>query len=256
MPWYVVGLIHAMESGQHFGTHLHNGDPLTAPTVHVPRHRPRPTGGPFTFVESAVDALRLDGLDKVQRWSVERVLYQLELFNGTGYRRDHPECLTPYLWSGTQHYHSGKYVEDHEFDAQEVSEQIGAAAILRAAIDIEPDILPGGEPVPADAVGPAEPASLSADSYRKAPPEDPPIDSMADSTIGNIALGVKAGSWAVAGNEVSNAIGTANTPAGFDWAAFATHLLSSQTFMLSIVTAIGMAAIWLERRRHKNAGHF
>ena len=35
-PWYVVGVIHALESSLNFGRHLHNGDPLTARTVQVP----------------------------------------------------------------------------------------------------------------------------------------------------------------------------------------------------------------------------
>ena len=28
VPWYFIGLIHHMESGQNFNCHLHNGDPL------------------------------------------------------------------------------------------------------------------------------------------------------------------------------------------------------------------------------------
>ena len=30
VPWFVVALIHLMESGGNFRTHLHNGDPLSA----------------------------------------------------------------------------------------------------------------------------------------------------------------------------------------------------------------------------------
>ena len=36
MPWYVVAVIHQMEAGGDFTRHLHNGDPLTARTRHVP----------------------------------------------------------------------------------------------------------------------------------------------------------------------------------------------------------------------------
>ena len=32
VPWYVIGIIHEMEGGLNFSTHLHNGDPLTART--------------------------------------------------------------------------------------------------------------------------------------------------------------------------------------------------------------------------------
>ena len=36
VPWYVIGMIHEMEGGLNFATHLHNGDPLTHRTVQVP----------------------------------------------------------------------------------------------------------------------------------------------------------------------------------------------------------------------------
>jgi lysozyme family protein len=40
MPWYVVAVIHNMEAGMDFTRHLHNGDPLTARTTHVPAGPP------------------------------------------------------------------------------------------------------------------------------------------------------------------------------------------------------------------------
>src|SRR5271167_4393505 len=43
IPWYFVAVIHNMECSLNFNTQLHNGDPLTARTVHVPAGRP-PTG--------------------------------------------------------------------------------------------------------------------------------------------------------------------------------------------------------------------
>ncbi len=36
IPWYIVAAIHNMESSQNFSKHLHNGDPLSARTIHVP----------------------------------------------------------------------------------------------------------------------------------------------------------------------------------------------------------------------------
>jgi lysozyme family protein len=39
VPWYVVGVIHNMEGSLNFATHLHNGDPLSARTVQVPRRQ-------------------------------------------------------------------------------------------------------------------------------------------------------------------------------------------------------------------------
>ena len=47
-PWYVVGVIHALESSLNFGRHLHHGDPLTARTVQVPAGRPKTGKPPFS----------------------------------------------------------------------------------------------------------------------------------------------------------------------------------------------------------------
>lgn len=135
MPWYVVGVIHNMESGQSFACHLHNGDPLIARTVHVPAGRP-PTGAPpFTWEASATDALSQRGLQGQADWSLPAMLYRIEGYNGFGYRLHHPGVLTPYLWSFTSHYTAGKYVADGSFSATAVSAQCGAAALLRRLAD-------------------------------------------------------------------------------------------------------------------------
>ena len=86
VPWYVVGIIHAMEASLNFKTHLHNGDPLTARTVQVPRGRPPFGTPPFEWEDSAIDALTLKDLDDVRVWSIERIAFQLEAYNGWGYR--------------------------------------------------------------------------------------------------------------------------------------------------------------------------
>src|SRR5713101_923542 len=131
IPWYVIGVIHCMEGSLNFGTHLHNGDPLNARTVHVPAGRP-PTGQPpFTWEESALDALKFDHLADWRDWSIPGILYRLEEYNGFGYRTRHPEILTPYLWSFSNHYESGKYVADGRFAPTAVSDQCGAAVLLR-----------------------------------------------------------------------------------------------------------------------------
>jgi hypothetical protein len=48
MPWYIPAVIHSLESGQRFDRHLHNGDPLTNRTTHVPAGRPPRGNPPFT----------------------------------------------------------------------------------------------------------------------------------------------------------------------------------------------------------------
>src|SRR5207249_2393594 len=78
VPWYVVGVIHAMEAGLSFAGHLHNGDPLTERTVHEPRNRPAAGQPPFKWEESATDALRFENFHKVSDWSLAGTLYRLE----------------------------------------------------------------------------------------------------------------------------------------------------------------------------------
>lgn len=130
-PWALVALIHQMEAGGDFSCHLHNGDPLTARTVQVPAGRPKQGTPPFTWETSAEDALRLKNLDRWQDWSLPGILYKLEGYNGWGYRQHHPEVLSPYLWSGSNHYQSGKYIADGRWSDSAVSRQIGVAALLR-----------------------------------------------------------------------------------------------------------------------------
>jgi lysozyme family protein len=131
IPWYFIGLIHNMESGMSFSRHLHNGDPLTARTKHVPAGRPVEGSPPFTWEESAADSLRYQKLDKWRDWSLPGLLYKLEEYNGWGYRLKHPHVLSPYLWSFSNHYTKGKYVADGTWSESATSKQCGAAVLLR-----------------------------------------------------------------------------------------------------------------------------
>ncbi|MDO5656243.1 MAG: hypothetical protein Q4G27_08900 [Flavobacteriaceae bacterium] len=131
VPWFFVALVHTMESGRNFNTHLHNGDPLTKRTRQVPKGRPATGQPPFTWEESAIDALRFKNLHKESDWSLPKTLYQLENYNGWGYRLYHKHVFSPYLWSYSHHYRSGKYVADGTWSNTAVSGQAGAAVILR-----------------------------------------------------------------------------------------------------------------------------
>jgi lysozyme family protein/peptidoglycan hydrolase-like protein with peptidoglycan-binding domain len=129
VPWYVVGIIHMLESSGNFSTHLHNGDPLSARTVHVPAGRPAKGSPPFTWEESAADALAGQGLGRWRDWSVPGTLYVFERYNGFGYR---PRGIpSPYLWSFSNHYSKGKFVADGRFSPSAVSQQCGSGVLLR-----------------------------------------------------------------------------------------------------------------------------
>ena len=130
-PWYFVAAIHNMESSLRMNRHLHNGDPLTERTRHVPAGRPATGEPPFTWEESAIDALKLRRIDRVADWSLERLLYELEGYNGWGYRLYHAHVKSPYLWSFSNQYTSGKYVADGRWSDTAVSRQCGAAVIVK-----------------------------------------------------------------------------------------------------------------------------
>lgn len=139
IPWHAVALIHSMEKGSDVGAfhcHLHNGDPLSDRTIHVPAHRPPPSAGdpPFTWEASAKDALGIEGFLTETDWSTPHLLYLLEKYNGFGTRRHH-QMATPYLWSFSSLYASGKYVADGTWSASAVSQQAGAATILKRALE-------------------------------------------------------------------------------------------------------------------------
>lgn len=129
IPWYVIAIIHCMEASLSFDTHLHNGDPLTNRTVQVPAGRPKAGKPPFTWEESAKDALTFDKLNLWTDWSIAGILYKLELYNGLGYYRQ--GINSPYLWSYSNQYTKGKYVQDGRYDPNAISKQCGAAVLLR-----------------------------------------------------------------------------------------------------------------------------
>jgi len=131
VPWFVIAGIHYLETGLRFDRHLHNGDSLSARTHHVPRSRP-PGNPPFTWEESAIDALKYANMTGWKEWSLSGILFKMEKYNGWGYRKFHSNVLSPYLWSFSNHYIRGKYAADGKFDHNLVSQQAGAATLLKA----------------------------------------------------------------------------------------------------------------------------
>src|SRR5690242_19020871 len=95
VPAHVVAVIHSLEASCNFKAHLHNGDPLTGRTRHVPEGRPTGGNPPFQWFESAIDALTVQHLDEWTDWSVRGIAYVLERYNGFGYRRHHPNVKSP-----------------------------------------------------------------------------------------------------------------------------------------------------------------
>ena len=152
MPWYVIGMWHYRESNNDFRGVLHNGEKILGTgrkTTLVPAGR-----GPFTtWEEAAVDALRIKNLQNIRDWTVERIGYESERFNGFGYMKF--GVNSPYLWSGTNLYSMGKYVADGRYDPNHVDKQLGVMAIMRRIYDLHFATEPQKQsaPLPPEPVG-------------------------------------------------------------------------------------------------------
>jgi lysozyme family protein len=136
VPWFIIAVIHEREASQDWDGSLAQGDPWNRVSVHVPAGR-----GPFqSWEEAAVDAL-VNCAPHVARWndwSAGGALTLLEQYNGLGYAsRGVP---SPYVWSGTDQYRSGKYVRDGVYDPTVVDRQLGCAGLLKAMMAFDPNI--------------------------------------------------------------------------------------------------------------------
>jgi lysozyme family protein len=136
VPWFVIAVIHERESSQDWTGSLAQGDPWNRVSVHVPAGR-----GPFkSWEEGAIDALvncpPFAARNKDR--SIGGLLTMLEQYNGLGYAsRGLP---SPYVWSGTDQYKSGKYVRDGVFDPNAVDQQLGCAGLLFAMMALDPSV--------------------------------------------------------------------------------------------------------------------
>lgn len=145
VPLALVPLIHCQEMGSDLGVfkaYLGNGQPFNKKTTIVPKGR-----GPFeSWKAGAIDAIRLDGLDTVKEWTLERMLFELEGFNGFGYRKH--GINSPYVWCFTNHYSKGRYVRDRVFDANAESKNIGCFALYKMLCEADSDFILGGDETP------------------------------------------------------------------------------------------------------------
>jgi lysozyme family protein len=133
VPWAVIAAIHERECSQDWTGSLAQGDPWNGISVHVPAGR-----GPFkSWEEAAIDALVncAPHAARNRDWSIGGTLTKLEEYNGLGYAsRGVP---SPYLWSGTDQYRSGKYVRDGVYDPDAVDSQLGCAGLLMAMMALD-----------------------------------------------------------------------------------------------------------------------
>ena len=131
-----MAVTHEREAGQRWDRQLGQGDPLNQVSIHVPKGR-----GPFnTWEDGAVDALMSCSpfASRNKDWGIGGTLAMLEQYNGLGYAAK--GLPSPYIWSGTDQYRSGKYVADHVFDPGVVDRQLGCAGLIMAMMQIDPTI--------------------------------------------------------------------------------------------------------------------
>lgn len=140
VPWFIIAVIHEREASQDWDTQLGQGDPLHSVSVHVPQGR-----GPFaTWEDGAYDALVNSSPHAAinRDWSPGGALTLLEEYNGLGYaNRGIP---SPYVWSGTDQYASGKYIRDGVFDPTAIDQQLGCAGLIKSMMKLDPSISFGG----------------------------------------------------------------------------------------------------------------
>jgi len=160
VPWFMVAVIHMREASMNFAGVLHNGEKIIGTgrkTKLVPAGR-----GPFaTWEEAALDALTMPphALDRVRSWTLARLLYEIEKYNGFGYLG---KCNSPYLWSWTSEYSGGKYVADHVFSRTAVDPQPGCVALIKALAGLDAGVaarLDGKAVVPVGEGAAPKPAS-------------------------------------------------------------------------------------------------
>src|SRR5207248_609153 len=102
-------------------------------TVHVPAGRPTAGQPPFSWEDSAIDALKLFRVTDLDSQDLASVLSAIERVNGLGYQKR--GVSSPYLWGFTSGYTGGTFTADGVFDPRSQSKQIGAVALLRRLHD-------------------------------------------------------------------------------------------------------------------------
>lgn len=187
VPWFVIAVIHERESSQDWTASLAQGDPWNRVSVHVPAGR-----GPFTsWEEAAVDALVNcpPYAARNRDWTAGGALTALEQYNGLGYASR--GVASPYLWSGTDQYRSGKYIRDGVYDPDVVDSQLGCAGLLRGMMALDRTIsFDGGIPDGKPADGRTPPIVIRPDGLPPPASKPPSIRNPASGSIGAFIAGI------------------------------------------------------------------
>lgn len=136
VPPLVSMVIADRESGGDSRMSLAQGDRWDRVSIHVPKGR-----GPFrTWLDAAIDAVKIDGLNNIGKgnWTVELACFFQEKFNGFGYRLY--GVPSAYVWAGTNVYQGGKFISDGKFSRTAWDTQIGVVPMMAALIAEDPSL--------------------------------------------------------------------------------------------------------------------
>jgi len=158
VPWFVIAVIKERESGADpkWLKSIAQGQPWNKKSTIVPVGR-----GPFnSWEEAAYDALVncAPKAAKNKDWSIGGTLTLLEQYNGLGYANK--KLPSPYIWSGTDQYKSGKYIRDGVFSATTVDAQLGCAGLLLAMQALDKSVTFGDAPAKRAVAAPTPVASV------------------------------------------------------------------------------------------------
>ena len=147
VPPELIAVLHYRENTSdylngYFQIYLHNGDPLGVPTIHYP------SGKMFnSFDDAAVDAFN-DKQGNIEKYclssdtkDIVAMMSFAEAYNGMGYYNNGYD--NPYLYSGTNQYTSGKYIErpnengkmESVYDPNVIDEQVGVYLLLDSLLN-------------------------------------------------------------------------------------------------------------------------
>ncbi len=144
LPAPLIAALHWRESTGNFGTYLHQGDPLGKAAVHWPTDIPIF----HKWEEAAIHALKskktVQGMFSLTKDTSDIVALAsyAEYYNGLGYY--FKKKPSPYVWSGTDQYSSGKYVADGKYDPKTKDKQLGVAFMIQSIWN-EENAAEGGE---------------------------------------------------------------------------------------------------------------
>lgn len=136
VPAELIAAIHLQEASGNFTKYLGNGQPLSQRTTIVPKGR-----GPFKdFETGAIDAIKYElGLLKSVLpdgdWTIGKMLWFAEAYNGAGYWRR--KMASPYVYAWSNHHRKGRFVQDGVFDPNSVAANPGVATVLKRYYELK-----------------------------------------------------------------------------------------------------------------------